>query len=435
MLNQGRVIGTLSFGSRTKPKFAEDELALMKAVTDHVAIAMDRVRFLASLEQRVAERTAEAERRAGQLRALAADMTLAEQRERRRLAQVLHDHLQQILVAAKMRVSLAGRKVEDPALAQSLRHISELLDQSIAESRSLTVELSPPVLYDRGLGGGLEWLARHFQERHQLQVFVDADAEAEPAEEASKVLLFQAAREMLFNTVKHAHAQAVQIRLTRRNGDCLHLLVSDDGQGFDASATNQGSTLGGFGLFSIRERLAVVGGSLEIVSAPGQGTQMVIELPLGRPSPPTATVKSGPPALGGRARPTAGRAASSRKIRVLLADDHAILRQGLAGLLQGHAGIELVGQARDGQQVVELALEIRPDVILMDITMPGLNGIEATRRITAELPEVCVIGLSMHEGEDMAKAMCEAGAVAYLNKGEAADTLIATIIGQVAGRS
>src|SRR5690606_3104846 len=112
-----------------------------------------------TLEQRVAERTIEAEQRTAQLRALAGEVTQAEQRERRRLAQVLHDHLQQLLVAAMMRLGVLQRRVQEP-LEQEVRQVEELIRQSIESSRSLTVELSPPVLYDVGLARGLEWLAR-----------------------------------------------------------------------------------------------------------------------------------------------------------------------------------------------------------------------------------------------------------------------------------
>jgi len=244
----------------------------------------------ATLEQRVAERSAEAESRAAQLRALASEMTLTEQRERRRLAQVLHDDLQQMLVAAKMQVTIANRKVKDDGVARSLRQIDDLLDQSIAESRSLTVELSPPVLFDRGLVGGLEWLARRFLDKHHLPITLELDAEAEPADEGTRIFLFQAAREMLFNTVKHAQAQSARICLSRLDGDRLRLVVLDDGQGFDPSIMQIASTSGGFGLFSIRERLEVVGGRLEVISAPGRGTQMVIEVFGGRPVPPAESL-------------------------------------------------------------------------------------------------------------------------------------------------
>jgi DNA-binding NarL/FixJ family response regulator len=113
----------------------------------------------------------------------------------------------------------------------------------------------------------------------------------------------------------------------------------------------------------------------------------------------------------------------------LLADDHALLREGLRSLLGEEADIELVGEASDGRQAVEVALRTRPDVILMDVTMPRVDGIEATRQITAALPQARVIGLSMHEEEDMAAAMYEAGASAYLSKGGPSESLLATIRG------
>jgi DNA-binding NarL/FixJ family response regulator len=111
-----------------------------------------------------------------------------------------------------------------------------------------------------------------------------------------------------------------------------------------------------------------------------------------------------------------------------VADDHEILRSGLVALLEDHPELEVVGAAADGLMALELARATRPDVIVMDITMPRLNGIEATRRITRELPQVRVIGLSMHEREDMATAMREAGAVAYLAKSGPTDELIAAIL-------
>lgn len=219
------------------------------------------------------------ERRADQLRALASELTRTEQRERRRLAQVLHDYLQQTLVAAKMQVGLAHRKVHDEeAMIRLLRQIGELVDQAIGESRSLTVELSPPVLFDRGLVGGLEWLARRFLEQHQLPVSLDLSPDAEPADEGTRIFLFQAARELLFNTVKYAQAQSAEIRLTRLAADRLRLVVADDGRGVDPAVTRSSSTSGGFGLFTIRERLELIGGHLEVISAPGAGTQMLIEV-------------------------------------------------------------------------------------------------------------------------------------------------------------
>ena len=113
---------------------------------------------------------------------------------------------------------------------------------------------------------------------------------------------------------------------------------------------------------------------------------------------------------------------------MLLADDHPVVRKGLADLLRERPEIDLVGEASDGEEAVALARETKPDVVLMDVSMPNLNGIEATRYITAEMPNVRVIGLSMHEEEDMPRAMREAGATVYLSKTTASETLVDAIL-------
>jgi DNA-binding NarL/FixJ family response regulator len=116
-----------------------------------------------------------------------------------------------------------------------------------------------------------------------------------------------------------------------------------------------------------------------------------------------------------------------RSIRVLVVDDHAVVRQGLKHLLKGEPDIEVVGEAGDGKQALDLVGEVRPDVVTMDINMPVMNGIEATRQIRAKWPEVRVIGLSMFDSRECATIMEEAGVTAYLVKSSAADFLVAVI--------
>jgi PAS domain S-box-containing protein len=387
-----------------------------------------------TLERRVAERTAEAERRATQLRALTAELTQAEERERRRLAQTLHDHLQQLLVAGRLKLGPLRRRL-DKTLQPAIDQVDRLLAEAIDASRSLTVELSPPVLYDGGLIAALEWLARHMMEKQNLKVKVHAQTEAEPASDGMRSLLFQCVRELLFNVVKHAHTDSAAVDVTRADDGFIRVTVSDNGGGFDPRALEEEGAWtcrDGFGLFSIRERIDPVGGRLQIVSAPGRGTRISVALPSEDPADEAQPLvhehlaRAEKPAPYERSRRPA---VDTGKVRVLLADDHEIFRQGLASLLWEEPDIELVGQAGDGVDAVELALKTRPDVVLMDITMPRLNGIDATRRITAEMPDVRVIGLSMHEKQDMAEAMRDAGAEAYFPKGVASDAIIAAIRG------
>lgn len=368
-----------------------------------------------------------------QLRRMAAELTLAEQRERRRLAQSLHDHLQQMLVAARLKVSLLHRRILDADLSLSVQQVDELLERSIEESRSLTVELSPPVLYEDGLVAALEWLARQMEAKHALHVDVAVCADCAPITEDVRVILFQAVRELLFNVVKHAQTSLAQLQFSSDSDGLIQIVVADTGCGFHPSRLQSPTaTTGGFGLFSIRERLELMGGRMEITSAPGQGARVLLAVPRRQPTPSrsdqaskAAVAKSPVESQSQDYRAIRGGNAS---IRVLLVDDHRIFREGLVSLLVEEADIEIVGQAADGQEALELARELHPDVILMDITMPRLDGIGATRQITSELPHICVIGLSMHD-DDLGDAIRAAGARGYLSKHGPSEELLDTIRG------
>jgi DNA-binding NarL/FixJ family response regulator len=380
-----------------------------------------------SLEHKVRERTAELAARAAQLRALAGELTLSEQRERRRMAKVLHDHLQQLLVGAKFRTAILGRKAE-PLVKQAALEIEGLLDEAVSVSRSLTAELSPPVLHEGGLSAGLEWLAHWMADKHGLIVELSMEAGLPPLAEDVKVLLFESVRELLFNAIKHAHVGSARVNLRLIEESQLRITVSDAGPGFDPTKVKPaGEAGGGFGLFSIRERLDLIGGHVEIDSAPGKGSRFMLTAPIKEAAETQPLVV---PAAGQAVADRPAVQVSSPKlgapVRVLLADDHVVMREGLARLLSQEPDIQVVGEAADGQQAVELAGKLLPDVILMDMSMPRLNGVEATRAIHHTIPDIRIIGLSMFEEAERAAAMRGAGAVAYLTKsGPSADVIAA----------
>ncbi|NLE39589.1 MAG: hypothetical protein GX621_16340, partial [Pirellulaceae bacterium] len=185
-----------------------------------------------TLESRVAERTAVAEQRASLLRRMTAELSRAEHHERNRLATILHDDLQQLLLAARMR--LAGI-IDGPESARrgDVQTVDGLLDECMRASRDLTMELSPPILRRGTLGEVVEWVGEWFGEKHGLSVVVESAEAIPPVREHVQVFLFHAIRELLMNTVKHSGAMEARIVLALEDG-CVRIQVEDQGADFDA---------------------------------------------------------------------------------------------------------------------------------------------------------------------------------------------------------
>jgi len=375
-----------------------------------------------SLERRVIERTAEVQRLADQLRALAVELTQAESRERRRLAAVLHDHLQQLLVSAQIQLGLV-RRADAGSIRSTVQGIESIIKEAVTAARSLAVELSPPVLDQAGLAAALAWLAKRMEEKDFFKVHVLADHDAEPAMEEVRSLLFESVRELLLNAVKHSGVQEAGVTMERTGDGWTKVVVEDKGKGFNPSVlqATKASDMG-FGLFSIQQRLAYAGGRMELESAPGRGTKVTLLAPPGKLS-----FEEGAPARSPGAGEAAGLRERAAKVRVLIVDDHKIIRQGLVGLLQFETDMEIVGEAGDGQQAVGLARELRPHVVIMDVNLPGMSGVEATKILSTELPQTKIIGLSMHTDPAVSEAMRRAGAVAYLTKEDLSQDLLAAI--------
>jgi len=215
-----------------------------------------------------------------QLRSLASELSLAEERLRRRIATDIHDHVGQKLAISKIKLETLAESVSSAEVAGSLDEVRGLIAEIIKSTRSLTFELSPPVLYELGLVAAVEWLVRQAREQHGLTAEFRDDRRPKPVDNDVRVLLFQAVRELLVNVAKHAHANKVKVS-TRRVGDEIRVSVADDGVGFDTSrASSQGYTSGGFGLFSIHERLGHIGGYLKVESTLGRGTRVSLVAPI-----------------------------------------------------------------------------------------------------------------------------------------------------------
>jgi PAS domain S-box-containing protein len=215
-----------------------------------------------------------------QLRALASEISLVEERERRRLATDLHDHIGQTLALAQIKLGEIKEWAKGSPVSGSLDEIRLLVEQAIKSSRDLTFELSPPILYDLGFESAVEWFGDYLQEHHGLQVIVRQDENYKPMGNETMVLLFQMVRELMLNVAKHAKAHQVEVSI-RREGDNLVIDVTDDGAGFDRQQlTISREKPHCFGLFSVQERIECIGGSLRIDSRPGRGSRVSLTVPL-----------------------------------------------------------------------------------------------------------------------------------------------------------
>jgi signal transduction histidine kinase len=236
-----------------------------------------------ALREEIAERKRAVEEIRGsqaRLRRLSSELALAEERERRAIASDLHDHIGQALTVIRTRFWQMQGNAVFSGMEKDLEETLTLIDQTIQSTRTLTFEISPPVLYDLGLEPALQWLCRQFKKKHGLNAEMTSEGNGPPLPDDVQITVFRSVQELLLNAAKHARASAVSVRLVRQTG-LLQVEVKDNGRGFDvfweetAAADREG-----FGLYSIRERLKVQGGALEISSSLGQGATFKLVMPL-----------------------------------------------------------------------------------------------------------------------------------------------------------
>ena len=247
----------------------------LKAENQRLRVAVDRAE---EAQRHLEQRALSAEEQSHQLRLLSRQLSEAEQRERQRLAEVLHDHLQQLLVVAKMKIDSARRHVTEDGPAQAMAKAVEYLDECVEESRSLSAALNPTVLREQGLVAALYWLAAENSRRYDLKMEVQATTLPAAASAAEQALLFQAVRELLFNVVKHAGTNVAHVQLHPLDENRVELVVEDHGRGCEPRLLLDGEA--GFGLMNIRQRVTGLGGEFEADSGGNGGCRVRLVLPL-----------------------------------------------------------------------------------------------------------------------------------------------------------
>ena len=383
-----------------------------------------KVSVFIELHRQAAQLRLQAERleqRATQLASLARQLTIGEEQERRRVAALLHDQIQQLLAGGTMLVRNLSRG--HPELETALTEVDGILRESMEASRSLAREISPPVLRNGGLVRALEETCARFEVQDGLRCTLEAPDRVPRLNDALEGFLYHAVGELLLNVVKHANARRVTIAVAASKTE-IRIEVEDDGVGFPGAPSRVDGDGRHFGLHSIRQRLELFDGSLQLRSSRSGGASVVMTLPLIRAN--LLDDCSEPPRTG-YAWIQGDAVSMMPSVRLLIVDDHEMIRKGLRSMLAREPHIEVVGEARDGREAVRLATELDPDVVLMDLYMPGADGLEATREILAVRPSAQVVAMSTSNEESVISAVLEAGASGFLSKTCSFEQLVAAI--------
>ncbi|MBX2998775.1 MAG: PAS domain-containing protein [Caldilineaceae bacterium] len=244
----------------------------------------ERERLLAELTELTEKLETRVRERTQQVRDLAIKLSLAEQQERKRVSQIIHDHVQQMLYAIQWRIHLISLDLsaeQQARLGGQIEDMGSLINQAIQSARTLTVELSPPVLRNEGLPEAILWLGAQMKEMHELTVSVQFEGDCRVGNQGLRVMIFQIIRELLFNVVKHAGVDQAYVTLQRVD-DHLIATVRDRGKGFEPHqiTPHPNNLYTGWGIQSIKEQLALFDGSVHIEAAPNAGAQITLYIPL-----------------------------------------------------------------------------------------------------------------------------------------------------------
>lgn len=379
-----------------------------------------------TLEERVEKRTKKLRSYQKQLQSLASKLNKAEEMERQRLASELHDKLGQMLTVAKMQVDSLEFTHFPESTPSDVKELKKVVSDALDYNQNLMSELKPPPALDKeDVTEVLYWTIQKM-EKQGLDIVVKDDGRPKPVEKEIRIILHQSVRELLLNVAKHADTNSARVELKRIDNQ-IQITIVDKGSGFTMEEKRpQPTKEGGFGLFNIQERMDWHGGDFEIDSQPGVGTTATLIAPLKNKSQTDMPVLDDDEEFSissGKEH----KVELGRQIKVMLVDDHDMVRRGLRQLIEKQEDLMILAEASDGEEAINLARKMNPDIIVMDVNMPVLDGIEATQKIKSDMPDVQIIGLSLHDSQEVKEDMHSAGASAYLTKNEAFETLCATI--------
>jgi PAS domain S-box-containing protein len=371
------------------------------------------------------------------LRQLSSRLLELQDEERRRISRDLHDVTGQKLAVQCIALSRMTRLLSPTANEETRESIAQCLDltnQISEEIRTLSYLLHPPLLDELGLPSAVKWFAEGFQKRTGIRVDVDIDRDLPRLRPDVEVALFRVVQESLANVHRYSESPTAYVRV-RRDRDEFKLEVGDFGKGMQLEKTKSPraeiAPLG-VGIQGMRQRIRQFSGRLEILSTLGKGTVVLAFLPIRELCLQVQSDEKKPSQEDEASRKSGGEETGSRR-RILIADDHELLRRGVRSMLENETDLQVCGEATDGTDAVEKTLALNPDLVILDINMPALNGLAVVRQILRARPETKILVFTVHESEQTVQESFLAGAHGFLSKGKAGRDLIDAVKAVMAG--
>jgi two-component system NarL family sensor kinase len=369
------------------------------------------------------------------LRQLSARLLKLQDEERRRIARDLHDTTGQKIAVLSMTLDRLAKLVDSKKVEinDALMESRDVVAKIGEEIRTLSYLLHPPLLDECGLTSAVLWYADGFKKRSGIQLNVQIDEELVRLSSDAETALFRVLQESLTNVHRYSGSSSADIRIFRAGGQ-VHLEIVDYGKGIKTATerpTFAGTPTLGVGIPGMRERVRQLGGQLDVEFG-RRGTKVHAILPV--ESPATGSLEDDESTLFSRRRD--GEAAtdqSDTRKRILIADDHEVMRRGLRGLVESQEEWVVCGEAMEGNEVVQMARELNPDLLILDISMPGLSGTEAALQILKDDPTRKILFFTAHDSPQIVREISDLGAQGYVSKSRAGNDLVEAVRAILAG--
>ena len=367
------------------------------------------------------------------LRQLSARLLQLQDEERRRIARDLHDVTGQKVAVLSMSLDRLARLTEErkPEAKESIKESREIVSQIGEEIRTLSYILHPPLLDECGLASAVHWYTEGFEKRSgiKLEVSIAPDLPRLPAD--AETTLFRVVQESLTNVHRYSGSSSAKIKVSNNSGE-VRLEIIHYGHGSKTGAARarlDGTAPLGVGIPGMRERLHQLGGGLTVDFATN-GTRVTATLPIKSAAEAGAEEGGSRTSLNFRIQ-----SAEDARRRILIADDHELMRRGLRGLLESHDEWAVCGEAVEGTEAVRKSTELKPDLVIMDVNLPGLSGIDAAVQIRQEREAAKILFFTVHDSEEIIREIVGVGALGYVAKSRASQDLVEAVRNVLSGKT